>query len=93
MSIKGLYVLRVRELEAVVALTLVVSVAFILITPDSSDDVDAILHLVKAVHTHTLGPVLLLSMVPVVRLSGLMYAAAASTVTLHVPELLCTYRC
>jgi hypothetical protein len=86
-------VLRARELDALVAITLAVALAFILITPDSSDDVDAVLHLVKASHSHTFTHVLALPIVPIVRVKCLLFAAAGSIVMLHVPELLCTYRC
>ena len=86
-------VLRARELDALVAITLAITVAFILITPDSSDDVDAVLHLVKASHSHTFAHLLALHIVPIVRVTCLLFAAAGAIVTLRVPELLCTYRC
>ena len=84
---------RVRQLDVLVALTLAAAVAFILITPDFTDDVDAILHLVKVANSHTLGHVSALDIVPVVRVSGAFHAGVSSNVTLHIPEQLCTYRC
>ena len=84
---------RVRQLEVLVVLTLAMAVAFILVTPDCTDDVDAILHFVKAANSHALGHVLVLDIVPVVRVSGPLHAGVSSNVTLHIPEQLCTYRC
>jgi hypothetical protein len=84
---------RVRQLEVLGALTLAATVAFILITPDCTDDVDAILHLVKATNSRALEHVLALDIVPVVRVRGPLHGRASLNVTLHVPEQLCTYRC
>jgi hypothetical protein len=84
---------RVRQLEALVALTLAAAVAFILITPDCNDDVDAILHHVKAANSHAVGFVSTLNTALIMRVSGRLYASSASSVMSHVRELLCTYRC
>jgi hypothetical protein len=66
---------------------------FILVTPDPTDDVDAILHLVKAAQSHAVGHVSTLNTALIMRLSGRLYVPSASNVMSHVPELLCTYRC
>jgi hypothetical protein len=86
-------VLRVRELRVIVVLTLAVAVAFILITPDSTDDVDAILHVVKTVPSHAFVYVFALDVMPIMRVTGILYRDTATNVTTHVSELLCTYRC
>ena len=85
--------LRVREINAVIALALAVVVAFILVSPDPTDDVDAILHLVKAAQSHAVGHVSTLNTALIMRVSGRLYVSSASNVMSHVLELLCTYRC
>ena len=85
--------LRLREIDAVIALALAVAVAFILVTPDPTDDVDAILHLVKAAQSHAFGQVSTLNTALIMQVSGRLYVFSASNVMSHVPELLCTYRC
>lgn len=85
--------LRVREIGAVIALALAVAVVFILVTPDPTDDVDAILHLVTSAHSHTVGHVSTLSTALIMRVSGRLYVSSSSNVMSHIPELLCTYRC
>ena len=84
---------RVREFNVVIALGLAVTVAFILVTPDPTDDVDAILHLVKGAQSHAFGHVSTLNTALIMRVSGCLYVFSASNVMSHVPELLCTYRC
>ena len=84
--------LRVREIDAVLALALAVAVVFILVTPDPTDDVDAILHLVKGTQSHAFGHVSRLNAV-ITDVTGRLYVSSASNVMSHVPELLCTYRC
>ncbi len=85
--------LRVREINAVIALTLAVAVVFILVSPDPTDDVDAILHLVTGAHWHAAGHVSTLNTALIMRVSGRLYVSSASNVMSHVPQLLCTYRC
>ena len=58
-----------------------------------TDDVDAILHLVKGAHSHAVGFVSTLNTALIMRVSGGLYVSSASNVMSHVPELLCTYRC
>jgi len=91
--IRGFWVVRVREFNVVIALALAVAVVFILVTPDPTDDVDAILHLVKGAHSHAVGLVSTLNTALIIRVSGRWYVSSASNVMPHVPELLCTYRC
>ena len=85
--------LRVREIDAVIALALAVAVVFILVTPDPTDDVDAILHLVKAAQSHAVGHVSTLNTALIMRVSSLLSASSASNVMSHGPELLFSYRC
>ena len=85
--------LRVREINVVIALALALVVAFILVTPDPTDDVEAILHLVKGAHSHAVGFVSTLNTALIMRMSGRMYVSSASNVMSQVPELLCIYRC
>jgi hypothetical protein len=68
-------------------------VAFILVTPDPTDDVEAILHLVKGAHSCAVGFVSTLNTALSMRVSGCLYVSSASNVMSHAPELLCTYRC
>jgi hypothetical protein len=68
-------------------------VAFILVTPDPTDDVEAILHLVKGAHSCAVGFVSTLNTALIMRMSGRMYVSSASNVMSQVPELLCIYRC
>ena len=89
----GLRVLRVRQINVVVALALALVVTFILITPDPTDDVEAILHLVKGAHSYAVGFVSTMNTAPIMRVSGRLYVPSASNKTAHAPELLCTYRC
>jgi hypothetical protein len=70
-----------------------VAVVFILVTPDPTDDVDAILHLVKGAHSHPICDVSTLNSALIMRVSSRLYVSSASNVMSHVPELLCTYRC
>ena len=85
--------LRARESNVVIALALALVVAFILVTPDPTDDVEAILHLVKSVHSYAVGFVSTLNTALIMRASGRLYVPSASNVISHAPELLCTYRC
>lgn len=85
--------LRVREINVIVALALALVVAFILVTPDPTDDVEAILHLVKGAHSYAVGFVSTLHIALIMRVSGRLYMPSASSATAHAPELLCTYRC
>jgi hypothetical protein len=66
---------------------------FILVTPDPTDDVDAILHLVKAAQSHPVCHVSTFNSALIMRVSSRLYVSSASNVMSHVPELLCTYRC
>ena len=85
--------LRAREIDAVIVLALAVAVVFVLVTPDPTDDVDAILHLVKGAHSHSVGFVSTLNTALIMRASGRLYVPSASNVISHAPGLLCTYRC
>ena len=85
--------LPVRQMKGGIALALAVAVAFILITPDPTDDVDAVLHLVTGAHSHAVGHLATLNTALIMRVSGRLYVSSASNVMSHVPELLCTYRC
>ena len=85
--------LSVRQMKGVIALALAVAVAFILVTPDPTDDVDAILHLVKGAQSHAVSHVSTLNTSLIMRVSGRLSVSSASNVMSHVPEPLCTYRC
>ena len=85
--------LRVREIDAVIALALAVAVVFILVSPDPTDDVDAIFHLVKGAQSHAFGHVSTLNAAVIMRVSGRLYVFSASNVMSHISALLCTYRC
>src|SRR5215469_6865007 len=91
--IRGLCVLRAREIDAVIVLALAVAVVFVLVTPDPTDDVDAILHLVKGTQSHAFAHVSTLNIAVIMRVSSRLYVSSASNVMSHVPQLLCTYRC
>lgn len=75
------------------ALALIVAVAVILITPDSTDDVDAILHLGKVVHAQALTLVSALNIVLIARASERLCVVGPSNVTSRLLDLLCTCRC
>jgi|HubBroStandDraft_4_1064222.scaffolds.fasta_scaffold07477_5 hypothetical protein len=90
---RGLCELRVRKIDAVIALALAVAVVFILVTPDPTDDVAAILHLVKGARSHPICDVSTLNSALIMRVSCRLYVSSASNVMSHVPELLCAYRC
>jgi hypothetical protein len=75
------------------ALVLIVAVASILITPDPTDDVDAIVHLRKVVYDQALTHVPVPDVALIVRARGPLYVVVSSNVTSRVLDLLCTCRC
>jgi hypothetical protein len=75
------------------ALVIIVAVASILITPDPTDDVDAIVHLRKVVYAQSLTHVPVPSVALIVRARGPLYVFVSSNVISRVFDLLCTCRC
>jgi len=75
------------------ALVLIMAVASILITPDLTDDVDAIVHLRKVVHAQAVTHLPVPNVALMVRARGPLYVVVSSNVTSRVLDLLCTCRC
>jgi hypothetical protein len=75
------------------ALLLVLAVAVVLITPDTTDDINALLYRGKAVSVHALDSAFGLNLGLVVRPRADLLSVSASIMPLPLLERLCTYRC
>jgi hypothetical protein len=83
----------VPKIGVAVALLLVVAVAVVQITPDPTDDINALLHRGKAVSVHALDSASGLNLGLVVRPWADLLSVSASIIPLPLLERLCTYRC
>jgi len=84
--------LTVTKLAAVVAIVVAVALVFVLITPDPSDDVDAVLHLGKAFHSPGAGFASTLSVTSIENVAKHPYFATNACAKPAL-DLLCSCRC
>jgi hypothetical protein len=83
----------VPKIAVACALLLVVAVAVVLITPDTTDDINAVAHRCKVVSVHALDSAFGLNLGLVVRPGADLLSISASIMPLPLLERLCTYRC
>jgi len=86
-------VLPVPKIGAVVVIVVVVAVVFVLVTPDPTDDVDAILRPGKGVQLQALASVSALIPTLITPAAQRSQIDAAPNVTPALLELLCSSRC
>lgn len=83
----------VPKIGVAVALVLVVALAVVLVTPDPTDDVIAVLHRGKAASVHALCSAFGLNLGLVVSAYAHLQSISASNMPSQSLERLCAYRC